>query len=285
MATLKIYQKGSYANPLRLDPAHDAWRLDGLDLGAVPTLRPPCRTSTAAAAEPRSQGWHGAAPAQEAHGQRGLERRSSPPGRPIQRAPDRPAAQQGGGAGRRPALVLCRATTHTPAPLSPHRWTIMGGQNRVDTDGQGAGWTKCSGWPHRTDRRLTGFSTTWAGCGRRIGSGACRWCPGWDIAGARRLAEEAARGGDERLAWYVPVLEARDRRAPKKNDPAPVEGVERRGRPRADTGWKAYRLKAGGRRTWASIARELGLSDARKGDVALRMAKRHAQREALPWPL
>ena len=45
---------------------------------------------------------------------------------------------------------------------------------------------------------------------------ACRWCPGWDIAGARRLAEEAARGGDERLAWYVPTLEARDRRAPKK---------------------------------------------------------------------
>ena len=117
---------------------------------------------------------------------------------------------------------------------------------------------------------------------------ACRWCPGWDIAGARRLAEEAARGGDERLAWYVPTLEARDRRAPKKNDPAPVGGAERRGRPRSDTGWQAYRLKAGGRRTWASIARELELSDARKGDVAMRMAKRYAReglREGLPWPL
>ena len=117
---------------------------------------------------------------------------------------------------------------------------------------------------------------------------ACRWCPGWDIAGARRLAEEAARGGDKRLAWYVPMLEARDRRAPKKNDPAaaaPVRDVERRGRPRSDTGWQAYRLKAGGGRTWASIARELELSDARKGDVAMRMAKRYAQREGLPWPL
>ena len=56
------------------------------------------------------------------------------------------------------------------------------------------------------------------------------------------------------------------------------------GRARTRAG-KPIELKARGRRTWASIARELGLSDARKGDVAMRMAKRHAQREALPWPL
>ena len=43
--------------------------------------------------------------------------------------------------------------------------------------------------------------------------------------------------------------------------------------------------QGGGRRTWASIARELGLLDARKGDVAMRMAKRYAEREGLPWPL
>ncbi len=117
---------------------------------------------------------------------------------------------------------------------------------------------------------------------------ACRWCPGWDVAGARRLAEEAARGGDPRLSWYVPVLEAQDRLSAKKSSRASDEGVSdvgRRGRPRSDTGWQAYRLKARGRRTWASIARELSLSDARKGDVAMRMAKRYAQREALPWPL
>ena len=94
------------------------------------------------------------------------------PGRPIQRALDRPAAQQGGGgvpaAGRRPH---CVGPPHTPAPLSPIGWTIKGGQNRMDIDGQGEGWTKCSGWPHRRVRRLTGFSTTWVGCGRRIGSG------------------------------------------------------------------------------------------------------------------
>ena len=117
---------------------------------------------------------------------------------------------------------------------------------------------------------------------------ACRWCPGWDVAAARRLAEEAARGGDPRLSWYVPVLEAQDRLSAKKSSRASDEGVSdvgRRGRPRSDTGWQAYRLKARGRRTWASIARELSLSDARKGDVAMRMAKRYAQREALPRPL
>ena len=117
---------------------------------------------------------------------------------------------------------------------------------------------------------------------------ACRWCPGWDIAATKQLAEQTARGGDERLAWYVPLLEAQDRRTAKESTLVSDEGVQdevRRGRPRSDTGWRAYRLKARGRRTWASIARELGLSDARRGDVAMRTAKRYAQREALPWPL
>ena len=117
---------------------------------------------------------------------------------------------------------------------------------------------------------------------------ACRWCPGWDVAETRSLAEQAARGGDPRLAWYVPVLEAQDRLPTKRHSRAPDEGgrdVVRRGRPRSDTGWQAYRLKARGGRTWASIARELGLSDERRGDVPMRMAKRYAVREGLPWTL
>ena len=117
---------------------------------------------------------------------------------------------------------------------------------------------------------------------------ACRWCPGWNVERTRKLAEQAARGGDPRLAWYLPALEAQDRLSSKKGSRASDEGVPdevRRGRPRSDTGWQAYRLKARGGRTWASIARELGLSDERRGDVPMRLAKRHAQREALPWPL
>ena len=105
---------------------------------------------------------------------------------------------------------------------------------------------------------------------------ACRWSPGFDIAATKRLAEHAARGGDPRLAWYLPMLEERE---------APTPGKAKMGRPRTDTGRQAYGLKARGGRTWASIARELGLSDARKGDVALRMAKRYAQHEGLPWPI
>ena len=149
-------------------------------------------SSTAAAAHPRSLGWHGAAPALEATASAGLSA-AAPPGRPIQRALDQPAAQQGGGvpaAGRRPH---CVGSPHTPAPLSPIRWTIMGGLNRMDINGQGAGWTKCSGWLHRTDRRLTGFSTTWVGCGRRIGSGRVVGVRGGTLRGPggwrrRRLA-------------------------------------------------------------------------------------------------
>ena len=117
---------------------------------------------------------------------------------------------------------------------------------------------------------------------------ACRWCRGWNVTDTKKLAEQAARGGDPRLSWYLPVLEAQVGRSPACSSSAPDEGVRdviRRGRPYSDTGWQAYRLKARGRRTWASIARELGLSDARKGDVAMKVAKRHARREALPWPL
>ena len=113
---------------------------------------------------------------------------------------------------------------------------------------------------------------------------ACRWCPGWDVSGTKKLAEQAARGGDPRLSWYLPVLVAQDCLSPKSNYRASDEGVRdvvRRGRPRSDTGWQAYRLKARGGRTWASIARELGLSDERRGDVPMRLAKRHAQREGV----
>ena len=39
---------------------------------------------------------------------------------------------------------------------------------------------------------------------------ACRWCPGWDVTGTKMLADQAARGSDERLWWYLPVPEAQD---------------------------------------------------------------------------
>ena len=87
---------------------------------------------------------------------------------------------------------------------------------------------------------------------------ACRWCRGWNVTDTKRLAEEAARGGDPRLAWFVPVLEAQDRLLAEKSSSASdgeVRDVIRRGRPYSDRGWRAYRLKARGRRTWASIAR------------------------------
>ena len=94
------------------------------------------------------------------------------PAQPRPRRPSRTASRQGGGgvpaAGRRP---YCIGPPHTPAPLSPIGWTIKGGRNRMDINGQGAGWTKCNGWLHRRARWLIGFSTTWAGSGRRIGSG------------------------------------------------------------------------------------------------------------------
>ena len=39
---------------------------------------------------------------------------------------------------------------------------------------------------------------------------ACRRCPGWDVTGTKMLADQAARGSDERLWWYLPVPEAQD---------------------------------------------------------------------------
>ena len=39
---------------------------------------------------------------------------------------------------------------------------------------------------------------------------ACRWRPGWVVAGTKMLADQAARGSDERLWWYLPVLEAQN---------------------------------------------------------------------------
>ena len=118
-----------------------------------------------------------------------------PPARAAAPPPAQPHGQpaRGGGvpaAGRR---LHCIGLPHTPAPLSPIGWTIKGGQNRMDIDGQGAEWTKCSGWPHRRVRRLTGFSTTWVGCGRRIGSGRAVGVRGGTLRGpgswrSRRLA-------------------------------------------------------------------------------------------------
>ena len=69
----------------------------------------------------------------------------------------------------------------------------MGGLNRMDINGQGAGWTKCSGLLHRRVRWLIGFSTTWVGCGRRIGSGRAVGVRGGTLRGPggwrrRRLA-------------------------------------------------------------------------------------------------
>ena len=193
MATFRIYQNGSYANPQHLDPARHAWHLDGCGASRLthpaPTLphldrrcgrasKPGVARCRPCAGSPR--------PARACASQR-------PPGRPIQRALDRPAAQRGGGAPAddRPSSYV--GPPHTPAPLSPIGWTIMGGQNRVDTDGQGAGWTKWSGWHHRRVRRLIGFSTTWVGCGRRIGSGRAVGVRGGTLRGpggwrSRRLA-------------------------------------------------------------------------------------------------
>ena len=109
-------------------------------------------------------------PCAGSHGQRGLEPRSAPwPARPSARSTGQPRRRGGvPAAGRR---LHCIGPPHTPAPLLPIGWTIKDGRNRMYIDGQGGGWTKWSGWPHRRARWLTGFSTTWAGSRRRIGSG------------------------------------------------------------------------------------------------------------------
>ncbi len=122
---------------------------------------------------------------------------------------------------------------------------------------------------------------------------ACRWCPGWNASGTERLAERAARGGDPRLAWYREVLEAGDREASSGSrvgasesaSPPKEEGAPRKvGRPWSEKGRLAYEARARGG-TWALIAREVGLSDAGKGNVAKKAARRHAERHSLPWPI
>ena len=170
MDTFRIYQKYNYANPRRLDHARDAWHLDGCGasqpgswrrLDGEPRRPPPCPPPRPCATGP------------EPHGHRAVAHPGPAAAGPRSRAPAGPAARPAGkggvpAAGRR---LHCIGSPHTPAPLSPLRWTIIGGQNRVDIDGQGRGGQKCNGWHHRRVRRLIGFSTTWAGSRRRIGSG------------------------------------------------------------------------------------------------------------------
>ena len=62
-------------------------------------------------------------------------------------------------------------------------------------------------------------------------------------------------------------------------------GKRKVGRPRSEKGRRAYELKAAGGRTWVSIARELGLSERDRGASAKVMARRHAERAGLPWPV
>ena len=106
---------------------------------------------------------HGA----EAHGQRGVEAPSPAPAQP----PARPAAQQGGGVAAPAGVRLIVGSPHTPSPQTPIRWTIKGGQNRVDIRAQGWGGQKWNGRCRRWGLRPIGFSTTWVGSGSRIGSG------------------------------------------------------------------------------------------------------------------
>ena len=49
-------------------------------------------------------------------------------------------------------------------------------------------------------------------------------------------------------------------------------------------GRRTYELRAGGKRTWRSIAAELGYSTAHHGRAALEMARRYASGAGLPWP-
>lgn len=67
----------------------------------------------------------------------------------------------------------------------------------------------------------------------------------------------------------------------------PPEGSRIRGRGRPQSfarAREAYELKAGGERTWAMIAREVGYSTTHHGRAALEMARRYASWAGLPWP-
>ena len=161
---------------MRLDRARDAWRLDrpgaspsGL-LAAPATVRPRGPLPLTLEAWGDTVTPKGRKPKASA----GLSARQRSLAVPWRRARARPASRAArGGAGCQPPAAGRIASGHHALQrhCRPIRWTIMGGQDGMDIDGQGEGWTKCSGWPHRRVRRLTGFSTTWAGSGRRIGRG------------------------------------------------------------------------------------------------------------------
>ena len=78
------------------------------------------------------------------------------------------------------------------------------------------------------------------------------------------------------------------RYAASRGLPYPPAGCVIRGRGRPgrtlDRARRAYELRAGGGRTWRSIAAELGYSTAHDGRAALEMARRYASDAGLPWP-
>ena len=221
-------------------------------------------------------------PAPETHGQRRLQRLARP-------SPAHTHGRAHTGGGRRPPAGV-RSTS------GPHRLQgtepPVGGQYPMDslrwTVDEGGGVDKWGGMHRRRGHRPTGLSTPWGRSGSRIGSGRAVGLRGgtW----LRRGGLRRRRLGVGMSGWRGTCRRLRPGigSPPIKMLPARMglrDEVRRGGRPRSDTGWRAYRLKARGGRTWASIARELGLSDARRGDVAMRMAKRYAKHEELPWPI
>ena len=202
----------------------------GTSTGSTPAPCPPC-AHPAAPRRPLRQsldGWGGTVTPQgpKPTASAGCSAAAPPwPAHPARARPASRAARGGAPADDRPSSYV--GPPHTPATLSPHRWTIMGGQNTVDTDGQGAGWTKCSGWPHRTDRRLTGFSTTWVGCGRRIGSGRAVGVRGETLRGPGGWRRRQLAGGTSGWRGTCRRLRLGTVAPPKKNDPAAAAPVRR----------------------------------------------------------
>ena len=169
------------------------------------------------------------------------------PAQPPASQPSRTASRQRGGASAAGRRLHCIGPPHTPAPLSPIGWTIKGGLNRMDIDGQGEGWTKCSGWPHRRVRRLTGFSTTWVGYGRRIGSGRAVGVRGGTLRGPGIWRSRRLVGGTSGWRGTCRRLRLGTVAPPKKMILLRLRrfgmwsGGVGRGRTR---GGRAYRLKA-----------------------------------------
>ena len=116
----------------------------------------------------------------------------------------------------------------------------------------------------------------WLGGLRRADWAGTARASGMSQAGVRRLAGDAARGGDPRVAWYREELEAEGSSPPKK-------GRVSRSEARAKAA-RAYELKRGGGR-WEWIAEQCGYSTARGGLSAYISAKRYAEKEGLPWPV